>query len=478
MLLSGCAIFQPTGRPSNPLEALRYDIEQILSDSIFTPSQVSIKVVSLANKEILFERGSKLLMRPASNMKLLTSSAALHYLGTSHEFRTSLLADTAPLDSVLPGNLFLKGYGDPDLTTADLDTLALKVRLQGVKSIRGGVVVDGSYFDDLYWGNGWNWDDEPSAYAAFISPLAVDDNCVRVTVTPGEKAGDSATVLIEPTTSFVSFFNKATTTDDSVSHPLGVTRLYKEHLNTILVEGEVKKGANPAERQISVWKPELYAATLLHEALLRQGITVQNGPIVGIAPPRAFELASHTGNLRPVLLNLNKTSDNLTAEMLLKTISAVAGYTPGSAAGGVYAVNRFLSTVGIDTSKYFIADGSGLSFYNLLTADMIVQLLEGMTQQVDLFPTFFESLPVAGVDGTLRNRMRRTPAEGNLRAKTGTISGVSSLSGYVETADREKLAFSMTMQNFIYPTRLYQRAQDKIGSLLAGFSRRGQNAHP
>ena len=125
-----------------------------------------------------------------------------------------------------------------------------------------------------------------------------------------------------------------------------------------------------------------------------------------------------------------------------------------------------------------MADGSGLSFYDLLTTGMIIQLLEGMTRQEDIFPLFCQSLPIAGVDGTLRNRMKRTPAEGNLRAKTGTISGVSSLSGYVQTLDGEMIVFAMTMQNFIYPTRLYQRAQDKIGALLAGFSRIGRTSKP
>jgi D-alanyl-D-alanine carboxypeptidase/D-alanyl-D-alanine-endopeptidase (penicillin-binding protein 4) len=134
-------------------------------------------------------------------------------------------------------------------------------------------------------------------------------------------------------------------------------------------------------------------------------------------------------------------------------------------------VNRFLSSLGIDTTKYRITDGSGLSYHNLITADMIVQLLEGMQRQTDIFPLFYESLPIAGVDGTIRNRMKKTPAEGNLRAKTGSISGVSALSGYVQTPDGERLIFSMSMQNFIFPSRLYQRAQDKIGAILAGFSR-------
>ena len=476
--LSGCASLQSGGRPSNPLEALRYDIGQVLADSIFIPSQASVKVVSLDTKEVLFEHNSKLLMRPASNMKLLTSSASLSVLGLQHQFRTAVLADSVSNDGSLCTNLFLKGYGDPDLVSTDLDSLAFLVQQHGLKSVTGGIVADISYYDDISWGYGWNWDDEPYSYAAFISPLSVNDNCIAVTVTPGDSSGKAVHVSIHPASSYITVLNKATTVTDSVVHPLVVSRLFKEHLNTVIVEGEMKQGGRTIERQISVWKPELYAATLFQEALERRGISVGAKPAVGTAPQTSRELASYSRNIVPVLVNLNKVSDNLSAEMMLKTISAVTDKAPGSAQGGVYAVHRFLSTFGIDTTTYQLADGSGLSFYNLLSAEMIIQLLQGMAQQKELFPTFLQSLPIAGVDGTIRTRMRQTPAQGNLRAKTGTINGVSSLSGYVQTLDGEKLAFAMTMQNFTLPTRLYQRAQDKIGALLAGFSRPGRTASP
>lgn len=476
--LSGCAIFRSGGRPADPIEGLRYDIRLVLADSIFIPSQASVKIVSLDTKEVLFDHNSKLLMRPASNMKLLTSSTALHVLGLQHQFKTSVVADIDKDNSSVCSRLYLKGYGDPDLATADLDSLAALVQQAGIKAVTGGIVADVSYYDDLYWGYGWNWDDEPYSYAAFISPLSVNDNCISVTVTPGDSSGKKVDVSINPPSSYVNVLNKAMTVADTAIHPLVVTRLPREHSNTVVVEGEMKLGGRSVDRQISVWKPELYAATLFQEALQRRGIFVAGQPTIGTARQEARHLASFSRNIVPVVTNLNKVSDNLSAEMMLKTMSALNGKAPGSSQGGIYAVHRFLSTFGIDTTTYQIADGSGLSFYDLLSAEMIIQLLQGMTQQKDLFPTFLESLPIAGVDGTLRNRMRQTPAQGNLRAKTGTINGVSSLSGYVQTLDGEKLAFSMSMQNFTLPTRLYTRAQDKIGALLAGFSRRGRPANP
>jgi D-alanyl-D-alanine carboxypeptidase/D-alanyl-D-alanine-endopeptidase (penicillin-binding protein 4) len=477
-IVSGCAVFFPNSRPSDPLAALQYDVRTVLADSIFVAARPSIKVVSLDTKEVIFERDSKLLMRPASNMKLVTSSSALGVLGKDYQFRTQVLADTTLSDGTLHGNLYLKGLGNPDLATADLDSLASLVKLRGVKSVEWSVIADVSFFDDIYWGYGWNWDDEPYSYAPFLTPLSVNDNCVSVSVSPGDSIGGPARVSIEPPTSYVTVLNRARTVRDTVSHPLLVTRLFKEHLNTILVEGEIRVSANTIQRDISVWKPELYAATLFTESLRRKGITVAREPATGTTPKFAHEVASLAHGLDSTIVNMNKVSDNLSAELILKTLGTTVPGAPGSSQGGVFAANRFLSTLGIDTSRINITDGSGLSYHDLLTAEMICQLLEGMSRQADLFPLFRQSLPIAGVDGTLRNRMKRTPAEGNLRAKTGTISGVSSLSGYVKTLDGETLAFSMTMQNFIYPTRLYQRAQDRIGALLAGFSRLGKPLKP
>lgn len=477
LILSSCAILLPAGRPSDPVEALRYDIDQVLSDTIFVPARASLKVVSIDKEEVLYERDSKLLMRPASNMKLLTSSTALRILGKDYRFKTSVLTDTVAADGILSGNLYLKGCANPDLSTADLDTLAAQVQAGGLRSIEGGIVADVSFFDDQYWGYGWNWDDEPYSYAAFLTPLTVNDNCVVVTVTPGLSAGDSVGVTVTPQTSYLTVANKAKTVADSVVHPLVVTRLFRERLNTIEVDGELLINSRPVERDLSVWKPELYASTLFAEALQRRGISVLKACSTGVAPENAHEIAAQFWGLDSAVINMNKISDNLTAELLLKTLGTT-DHARGSAEGGTYVVHRFLSSLGIDSTKYVMVDGSGLSFYDLLTTGMIAQLLERMTHQKDIFPLFFESLPIAGVDGTLRNRMKHTPAEGNLRAKTGTISGVSSLSGYVDTVDGERLAFSMTMQNFNYPTRLYQRAQDRIGALLAGFSRTGRTAQP
>ena len=471
LIFGGCAGLFPPSIPRDPLERLRYDIDQLLNDSLFLPARISMKVTSLETDEVLYERNSNMLMHPASNMKLLTSSAGIGILGKDFRFNTTVLIDTPMVSDTVTGNLYFKGFGNPDFKSSDLDTLVAQIKSAGINAILGDVVSDVSYFDDLFWGEGWMWDDEPYEFEAFITPLSINDNCVRITVTPGFYTGDTVSVTITPNTSYVSLMNEATTVTDTALIPLQVTRLFKERLNTIVIDGQMLAGSQPKEFVLSVWKPEIYASHLLKEHLEQNGIIVNGMPNIGTAPLEAKEIALHTWGFDSVVVNLNKISDNLSAENTLKILGAFQRGTPGNAENGIYETNLFLSQFGIDTTKYLMVDGSGVSHYNLLTAEMLVQLLSGMARRPDLFPVLYESLPIAGVDGTLSSRMKGTPAENNLRAKTGSISGVSSLSGYVKTRDGEMLVLSILMQNFIGGNRPYRMIQDAIGVLLAGFSR-------
>jgi len=476
ILLAGCAGTGIVTRPSDPMEALRYDIDRILADSVFIPARAAVKIISLDRGDVLYDRDSKVLMRPASNLKLLTTSAALKILGTDHVFHTVIFADSLTPDGTVNGNLYLRGTGDPDLTSADLDTLSRQLKSIGIKKILGNIVADASYFDELPWGEGWMWDDEPFSFEAGISALSVNKNSVTVRVIPGLQPGNAVQASIDPPTGYVTLLNTARTVADTALEPLKITRLFKDRLNVILVQGEVVAKPDTVEELVTVWRPELYAATLLWETLQKDSISVAGRPTIGITPPSTFELAVHRWHMDTMIVFLNKMSDNLSAENTLKVISVMRGGIPGSAKYGLRQVNEVMASFGIDTTLYYVVDGSGVSHYNLVTAEALVNLLRAMSQQADLFPLFYRSLAIAGVDGTLKTRMRSTPAEGNLRAKTGSIGGVSSLSGYVTTRDGERLAFSMLMQNFILPSRLYRNAQDAIGALLAGFSRRGNTA--
>jgi serine-type D-Ala-D-Ala carboxypeptidase/endopeptidase (penicillin-binding protein 4) len=219
-----------------------------------------------------------------------------------------------------------------------------------------------------------------------------------------------------------------------------------------------------------VWKPEIYYVTVLGEALGRRGIPV-TGVTVERTPAGGTEVLRYTHRLDSALTFVEKVSDNLGAETFLKILGAELVGTPGSAENGIHVVHRYVSGIGIDTSRISVADGSGLSRYNLTCPDAVIRLLTAIQRDSTLFPSFYHTLPIAGVDGTIGRRMRGTRAEANLRAKTGTLSAVTALSGYVTTADGEMLAFSIMMQNFAQSTRAYRAVQDRIGAYLAGMRR-------
>jgi len=469
-LLSGCAWLGILA-PSDPLDALRTDLDRLLSDSLFRPTIASVKIISLKTNEVLYERNSVLLLRPASNTKLLTTAAALLTLGKDFQFRTLLAADSVSSPGIVEGNVYLKGFGDPDLATQDLDSLAARTAARGIQGIRGDLIVDASYFDGQYWGSGWMWDDEPDPDGAPISALSLNKNCIRLTVYPDSATRSVPIFQLDPPTSYVTIVNCARIVPDSAVLPLTVRRLFEERSNTIAIEGELPANSEPVPARTTVWQPEMYAGQVLRESLERRGISMSGTVRYGIMPDSARPVAEFRHPIDSMVVHLNKVSDNLSAENTLKTLAAMNSRLPGTSAGGWYAVNQALSNLGIDTTSYRFVDGSGISHYNLVTASTLVQLLQAMYHQPAIFPLFYASLPVAGVDGTLARRMRGTPAEGNLRAKTGTIAGVTSLSGYVTTRDRELLAFSMMMQNFIRSTGLYRAVQDTIGARLAGFSR-------
>ncbi len=464
LIFAGCATTVP---PADPVRQLGADIDAILADSLFTHTLTCIKVVSLNSGKTLYERNSRLLVHPASNLKLFTSSTALQALGEAFRFRTDVLADSAVSDSVVHGNLYLKGYGDPDLSVTDLDSLAGLVHADGIKRVEGNIVGDVSYFDDNYWGNGWMWSDEPDPDEMFISPLCVNSNCITVTVTPTFAPGDSVIVTIQPPTNLFTVVSNARTVSDTMDYSLKVTRLYKDRPSTILVSGDIPLWCSPVKERISVRQPALLATTLFRQSLERSDVTVDGDARLSTTPPAARTIAEFARPIDSVIVHMNKTSDNLSAENLLKVVGAEKLGAPGTSENGLHIENQFLNSLGIDTTVCVPVDGSGVSHYNLITVEDIVRLLAAIARRPDPFRVIYTSLPVAGVDGTLASRMLHTAAQGNVHAKTGTIYGISSLSGYVTTKSNELLAFSIVMENFSAPTNAFQRAQDEICERLA-----------
>jgi D-alanyl-D-alanine carboxypeptidase/D-alanyl-D-alanine-endopeptidase (penicillin-binding protein 4) len=475
--LIGCTgsreLLQNPPPPASPLAALsrsssprlKTQIDAFLADSLFPPSNLGIKIVSLTRGEQLYSLNDNMLFNPASNEKLFTSATALHTLGTTFSFSTAVVVDS------LRRLVILKGYGDPLTSTGDLDSLARRVAPRLSNAAPWRIAVDVSFFDDLPLGAGWTWDEEPSADGMFISPVTLNNNAISVRVLPSSKAGTPPLISIDPPTSYVTVENSATTVVDTPTVRLKVSRKWRERSNTITVEGQIRLGGRPRNEQLSLWKPELYAGTVFAERLQACGIPVAGTVAIDTVTPAMVEMERYTHGIDTVLTFLNKVSDNLSAECVLKTIAAEKLGVPGSAEAGITRVHAYLSECGVDTNRIAVADGSGLSRYNLTSAATIVRLLERVYRDNRSFPLLYHALPIAGIDGTIGSRMKGTVAAGNLRAKTGSLSGVSALSGYVCTLDGEMLAFSILMQNFPGATRPYRLVQDALGAYLAGLKR-------
>jgi D-alanyl-D-alanine carboxypeptidase/D-alanyl-D-alanine-endopeptidase (penicillin-binding protein 4) len=273
-----------------------------------------------------------------------------------------------------------------------------------------------------------------------------------------------------PVTSYVTIENNARTVEQGTDDSITISRAWRSRSNTIQVEGTFAAGKSPREGTLSLWQPENYFLTLLAEKLEHYGVRASLSGFDTVRSGRQ-PLVTITHRLDSVVIYMNKQSDNLSAENLFKTLGANFLDPPGSAAKGTEVIKRFLSVSTVDTSRIVVADGSGVSRYDLISADGLIKVLMRMAGDSQAFPAFNASLPIAGVDGTLSKRMKNSPAAGNLRGKTGSLTGVSSLSGYARTAEGELLAFSILMQNFVANSSRYREVQDRIGSLMCSLRR-------
>ncbi len=448
------------------IPVLQSRIDSLLLPELFPPATAGIKIVSLETGESLYELNPRNLFTPASNQKLLTSATALKILGGHFEFATSAGIDTSDTATIC-----VVGHGDPLIKTSDLDSLASVFARTLPSGRRWTILGDTSFFDDAYWGKGWMWDDEPDPTIPYISSLSVNGNSVTVHVSPGDSAFLPLTATIDPPTTIARIGESGTTVADSVRDPLSFTRHWKEGANVIDISGEMRVHDSQKIETISIANPGLYFVDLLAARLRFNAVDIGTTGLRR-APPAMQELASISHSLDSVIVRMNKESDNLSAECIVKCMAAFSGETPARFETGIRFMKRTLQSMGVDTTNMVLADGSGVSRYNLLSPETIVSVLNAMYRDSVLFPLYYSSLPVAGKDGTLTNRMATGPATNNLRAKTGTVSGVSAFSGYVRSADGEMLGFSIMMQGIPGKVRPYRRIQDSLGNVLAGFSRK------
>ncbi len=440
-------------------------IEKALADPALVHGLQGVVVRSLKDDRTIYRKNEDLVFVPASNFKLLVSATALDRLGPDYRFKTEMYTtgERTP-DGTLKGDLVIVGRGNPIFKPEELQAMIGK--LEGIKRVQGNIVADDTWFDEVRLGWGWNWDDEPYYYSAQLSALCLNKNVVDVYVRAGVKAGARPTVRISPATGYMTIQNDATTGKAGSAKSISVDRIRGR--NIIRVTGSIPMGAKSEspEEAITVEDPALFAATVLKEMLQHSGIAVSGKAVRARKPEGAQLLAVHQSvPLREMLAMLNKPSDNLIAETLLKTLGAeIKGR--GSSSRGADVELEFLKEAGLDMTAISIIDGSGLARMNYISPDNLVALLTHMYRHKNA-ELYINSLPVAGVDGTLRSRMKGTAAAGNCKAKTGYISRVRSLSGYVTTKASEPLVFSLLMNHHLCSSAEVNALQDKIVTALA-----------
>ena len=411
---------------------------------------MGISVVSLRTGKTIYELNSEKLLMPASNIKLFTCAAALNFLGRDFSFFTNVLKQDE--------NAILQGGGDPDLTIKDLDSLAYAVSKK--IDIIDTLFLDDTFLDSVYFGNGWMWDEGPWWYAAPVGALSVNDNCVDFYVQPGKK-GQNAIINYFPNTSYISFQNQSLTVNKKTNlKKLKIDRDWSARKNDFSVNGEIfyKKEIDTLRRNIH--DPTMFTGVLFKEMLEKYGLKV-NYVMKKEVNSKVDTLAMHESlPLIESASNLMNESDNLTAELFIKTIGR-HNITQGNWKGGLDGVKSLLaSSALIDTSQLRIADGSGVSRYNLTSAKQLTSFLVWVYKS-QYKNDFISTLPGGGKrNGTLERRLK---TEGKyVKAKTGGLSGVSNLSGYVFSPHYGPVAFSLLMSGYRGSSQPYRELQDAI----------------
>jgi D-alanyl-D-alanine carboxypeptidase/D-alanyl-D-alanine-endopeptidase (penicillin-binding protein 4) len=469
---------------------------------------VGIKVTSLDTGKVLFEENANKLLRPASNMKIYTVATALDRLSPDFRFTTSVYALSRPDNSgVIKGDLTIFGRGDPSLAARfndgdyfkAIDDLAARIVASGVKRVDGDLIGDESYFVGPHYGSGWEWEDLTWYYGAEVTPLTVNDNALDLFIKPGAGVGKPALITTGPPDPLLRVVNQVTTAPKGTKRDISISRDLGE--DTITISGSIALEDKGYSGGIGISHPAMLFVYLLRSSLAERGVTIKgrsrtqnlNTEISVVAnsqPPvagmnshlkqPAIEIATYQSPpFSLIAAQTLKPSQNLYTELILRTLGKAAPppLTSPSASSvgqttedlGLEAVKAFLKTAGIRPESLVLSDGSGLSRNDMITAEASVQLLTFMSRH-RYANVFRDALPIAGVDGTLRTRLKNTPAENNLRAKTGSLSSAASLSGYVTTAAGEKLAFSIMVNNYENGVEPRQICIDPIAVLLASFT--------
>lgn len=481
ILLLSCVVSaqNDTLKEQYSINELREQLDDSFNDSALNNAFVGVFIRSLKTGETIYKKNPDKLFVPASLVKLFTTAAALFILGPKYRYETTIYTDGEINNGVLKGDLIVAGSGDPSISnrfyngdpTVIFEEWANQLINKGVRKIEGNLYYDDHAFDDIPLGKGWAWDNESYWFAAPSGALSFNDNSIEITISPAELKFP-AKYTISPNTSYATIINKAITTEDDTQ--IEVTR--ERGSNIIYISGTINYKSEPVVKNIAIAGPAEYFMHVFNETLNANGILTK-GKILDYDDTDKFIikddmtplLVHRSVPLYRIINETNKNSNNFYSEQLLKTIGLeVYGY--GSAENGLEACRKLFNEIGVNVDNLYLVDGSGLSRYNLVTPRQTVNLLTYLYKS-EMSDYFYNSLPIAGFDGTLANRMKKTHAKNNLRAKPGYSPAVSALAGYVKTVSGETLAFSVIINNYLSSSNLVNYIIDNACNKLVNFVR-------
>lgn len=450
------------------VERLRVDLDAILAGAkTLRDAHAGLLAIETKSQRVLYARHAGDVFVPASNFKVVTGSAAMAKLGPAFTFKTTV-GVTPVLDAgsnaPVSYRLVLVGGGDALLRAADLDAAAVAVAAAGIGPI-AELAADNSYFDQQRYGAGWSWDDFPFYYAPVVSALCLEDNVVHVTVTPGPSPGAAPTYTLVPAVT-LSIVNRATTGAAKSKVTVDVDREGSQ----IILTGSIPQNAKPEKIDAAVPDPERYALDVFAQALAAHGVSVSApppGPVFTKPPSTPYRTVwtHESPRLARYLADFWYPSDNLVGEMLLKALGVARAGVPGTAENGAALELDWLRELGLDPARVDASDGSGLSVYDRISPAALVRILQydwnGANRDAIL-----DALPVAGVRGSTRDDFKRTPAEGRVFAKTGTVRHARALSGFLRPLRHGAITFSFMVDDWMGEDAEIQAVRARVLSRL------------
>ncbi len=468
---------EPSGNayPVNEaIDRLRFDLDRIFSDSRFAGAQWGVQIYSLDREETLYERDAAQLLIPASNTKIITAAVSLLQLEPDYRFRTLISANGVIENGTLDGDLIVTGFGDPSITVHSpnedpFETFRSWARIlkeKGIRKISGNILGDGSAFGHSILGKGWEWNDLTEGYAAPVSALQFNGNRQWLEIHPTKSNSPHPSIRILPLPLYWIVENELSVKAEADDFNIEIER--NEIDESMTLRGIVPANSRVIRKEVAVSNPTHWYLSALKHALEMEQIDTRSCSIQSIKelPSKPLtQLIEHQSEpLSEILKPMLKESLNLYAETLIRVLGLELK-SRGSFENGKEIIEETLDSMAISANRYAYADGSGLSRLNLVSSAVLVRILRAMHRN-PYFTYFYDALAIAGQDGTLENRLKGSGIENHLHAKTGSLSGVSAITGYLKTGENEMLAFSMIANNFLVPKSEVETAQDRALKVL------------